>query len=287
MNQAMLITPGSWGKMEQLEEPYLILDSTTVQDPTLIADLRKNYELKNHPKLGFNIFHPKNVTINRQNKQTKRSLDQMWRESEKDYDGGDQQADDQNDDDNDDDLNLDDITPATAPEEEANHQAIFSLNQPHVIPPPSPPQFSHPSPTHPSPTYSSPSQEQPQAASAPPISRQSAVPHEQPLSPLLSSSFIISDVTQSYKKESKSNDEENKIKPIKERSASANSVVCIGNNPPPGTFTTKKEKKLFGKSRPKKKFKGNAAQLDYVSSASNGKPALFLCDIEKVSVLDS
>ena len=283
MNQATLITPGTWNKMEQLEEPYIILDSAALNDNPLMTNLKKNYELKNHPKHGFNVLSPKKGSIIRQKRRTKRKLDDMWRESEPGYDGDETV--------NDNDGMVDDSQPPIETEDvdlgdlgDLGDFDDLQLNEDNAVittgmspPPPSTEQLQQPQHIDAS---CSPQSQLSQASGT-------LLPQQQQQSIASRGYRIIDAPPPIHKKEPKFEDNKNKLRAA---SASAESCILVGNVPAAGTFLMKKEKKDFkGKPNARKKRKGNMAykEFDYVSSASTGKPALFLCDVEKVAALDS
>ena len=85
-NQSLLLGKKTWNEYEELADPYIILDGNAINDEEIMSNLRQRYELRNHPRFGFNVAAPKE-SINRQNKNiVKRKLRDIWNTSELDAD---------------------------------------------------------------------------------------------------------------------------------------------------------------------------------------------------------
>jgi len=292
LNNALLPTPGGWDTVAQLDEPYIILDSEAIRDESLTMNLRKNYRLINHPKHGFSCVSPKKIVQDDLQRGSKRKLDRMWRESEENYGQEEQKNNDNEENLEDVDHDLDENHVDDEPQEITNDTDLHIGDQPEEdddndddIMNDFETPFEIPIDTN------APLPEQSSTTLLPttmPLQQDATEsPSQQLLSPNQSGNvaFTITKV-----KNDPSKDSRTKPKIEREKSASASSFIMYDDLPPSGAFNKpKKERKFSDKPGPSKKRKPNVQyeQWDYVSSSSQGLPALFICDAKRIADVDS
>ena len=288
MNQAALITPKGWNQVEQLESPYIILDSTALQDGPLMNNLKRNYHLINHPRHGFNILSAQEADAVNQNT-NKRKLAEIWNEDqganhneqkkeddeEKQEDGEDEpqnEEDQPNEDDQNVDLNISSQHQQNKEDEPQNKEHQPNEDDQNV-------------------DLNISSQDQTQ--------QQQQAHHEVDLNyndqnldydPEVSQSPEIQDSSPQFTiTDLASLKSETKVKSDKKvtfKEGTVDSLVCVGDKPEDGTFIFKKESKRRAAKR--RRIGGvQHPEYDYVSDKSSGLPSLFICDVQKIKTLDS